>query len=115
MTTILPSQDCVTLINTFHVEPERTEALLQLLIDATEDTMRFVPGFISANLHLSLDRRRVVNYAQWRSPAAFKAMLALPQALAHMKKAKALALSFDPVLYQLCHSDDRAPQEGHRP
>ncbi|MBA3844477.1 MAG: antibiotic biosynthesis monooxygenase, partial [Actinobacteria bacterium] len=44
----------------------------------TEETMRHLPGFVSANLHLSRDRRYVANYAQWRSQEHFDAMLKHP-------------------------------------
>lgn len=29
--------------------------------------MRHIDGFVSANIHASLDGTRAVNYAQWRS------------------------------------------------
>ena len=51
--------------------------------------MRHLPGFVSANIHLSTDRTRVVNYAQWESAEAYSAMLADPTAREHMSKAAA--------------------------
>jgi quinol monooxygenase YgiN len=45
--------------------PERSDELLEVVSEATEAVMQRQPGFISANLHVNLDRRRVVNYAQW--------------------------------------------------
>jgi quinol monooxygenase YgiN len=106
MATLDPQDRYAVLINTFHVAPERAEELLAVLAEATQETMRFRPGFISANLHLSLDRARLVNYAQWRSRAHFEAMLQDPQARAHMKQAADIASSFDPVLYELRYSDE---------
>ncbi len=41
--------------------------------------MRHMPGFISANLHVSADRRHIANYAQWRSRADYDAMLKNPE------------------------------------
>lgn len=49
-------------------------ALIDLLDRATENVMRKQPGFISANIHRSLDGTRVANYAQWRSKADLEAM-----------------------------------------
>ena len=70
MTTIQEHAPLATLINVFAVAPERASELAELLRVATEETMRFVPGFVSANIHVSTDGTCVVNYAQWRSAAA---------------------------------------------
>ena len=67
MTTLDPNDGYVILINTFKVEPDRAEELLGARSRATEHGMRRRPGFVSANLHMSQDRRHVANYAQWRS------------------------------------------------
>ena len=97
-TTISKDQPVVTLINTFTVAPERQEELVQLLIEATENVMKHLPGFVSANIHRGLDGRHVANYAQWRSREDFEAMLGNPEAQAHMGPVGAMA-QFDPVLY----------------
>lgn len=101
MTTIDPNADLVTLINVFTVPPERQQALIDLLERATEEVMRALPGFVSANLHRGLDGTSVANYAQWRSVADFEAMLANPAAGAHMQEAVALAERFEPRLYRV--------------
>ncbi len=100
--TILDRQAAyVTLINTFTVDPSRADELLELLKKATAERMRDLPGFISANLHVSLDRRRVANYAQWRSREDFDAMQRDAEAQVHVREAAGIADSFDPVLYDL--------------
>ena len=63
--------------------------------------MRKQPGFISANIHRSLDGTKVANYAQWRSKADLEAMQKNPEAGVHMKEAAALADSFEPILYEV--------------
>ena len=73
LTTLDPSAGYITIINTYVVAPERAEALLNLLVRATAETIRHVPGFVSANFHINLDRTQVVNYAQWRSREAIAA------------------------------------------
>ena len=95
-----PDDRYSTLINTFEVEPEQADALIRILRDAT-DTMRRMPGFVSANLHVSRDRTRVVNYAQWASDGDMQAMLQAPEAQPHLKAAADVAKSFEPVLYSL--------------
>jgi heme-degrading monooxygenase HmoA len=108
MTTISPDRELVTLINVFTVAPERQNELLQLLQDATEHVMRHQPGFISANLHKSLDGHYVANYAQWRSVEDFQTMVNTPEAAEHMRQAAELAIDFQPVLYQVAFVDQRS-------
>ena len=100
MTTLDPSDGYLTLINTFEVSPENADKLADVLHEASGPISR-MQGFISANLHVSADRKRVVNYAQWRSRADFEAFQKNPDAQPHMKQAADLAESFDPVLYDL--------------
>ncbi|OCB14342.1 antibiotic biosynthesis monooxygenase [Mycolicibacterium porcinum] len=99
MTTIQEHSNHATLINVFTVEPQRAADLVELLRQATDDVMRHVPGFITANIHLSTDGTRVVNYAQWRSADDFQAMLADPVAREHMGRCADIAVSYDPHLY----------------
>jgi quinol monooxygenase YgiN len=99
MSVITAHADHATLINVFTVEPEQAARLASLLTSATEEVMQHVDGFISANIHLSADGTRVVNYAQWRDAAAMQAMLQDPTAREHMSKCAELAIGFDPHLY----------------
>ena len=99
MTSIQQNSGYATLINVFTVDPDRAAELAALLHTATDDVMRHRPGFRSANIHLSTDGTRVVNYAQWDSAEAYRAMLEDPTTQRHMREAAALAISFDPHLY----------------
>ena len=101
MTSISPRGNLVTLVNVFTVEPDKQQALVDLLTRATDETIQHLPGFISANIHRSLDGIRVTNYAQWRSRDDFEAMLHNPAAAPHLKDAAALAISVDPHLYDV--------------
>jgi heme-degrading monooxygenase HmoA len=83
----------------FTVEPDRATELAELLQRSTDEVMQHLDGFRSANIHVSTDGTRVVNYAQWESPEAFQAMLADSAARVHMQEAAAIATSFDPHLY----------------
>lgn len=87
----------VTLINIFTVPPERQDDLLQLLRSLTE-VMAGLPGFVSADLHRSLDGRHVANHAQWRSAADWKAMVRDPRIQACMGPVIGIA-TFEPRLY----------------
>jgi quinol monooxygenase YgiN len=99
MTTISKLNAVVTLINTFTVKPEQQAELVRVLDEATEEVMRHLDGFVSANIHTSLDKTHVANYAQWRDEAAFRAMLQHEPAKVHMAQAAALAERFEPILY----------------
>ena len=103
MTTISKDNKVVTLINVFTVEPKNQQRLLDMLIEATEKTMKSLSGFVSANIHKSADGVRVANYAQWRSREDFEAMLKNPEATAHMKPIMEIA-KFDAHLYEVVES-----------
>ncbi len=97
-TTIEAHANMATLINRFTVAPERQQELVDVLAQATEDVIRHRPGFIAANIHASVDGRYVLNYAQWESEDAFRAMLADPVCQEHMGRASGMA-EVDPGLY----------------
>ncbi|MBV8849723.1 MAG: antibiotic biosynthesis monooxygenase [Methylobacteriaceae bacterium] len=104
MTQLNPRDGHIVLINTFKVKSGKAEALLAALIKATETTVNKIPGFVSANFHVSLNGKQVVNYAQWRSKADFDRAMQVPEFQAHMKEMFELIESFDPVLYELRYS-----------
>ncbi len=101
MTNIDTREQLVTVINVFTVEPAKQQALVDLLTRATDETIQHFPGFVSANIHRSVDGARVTNYAQWRSREDFEAMLHNPAAMPHLKEAAALATNVDPHLYEV--------------
>ncbi|MGV9787324.1 antibiotic biosynthesis monooxygenase family protein [Streptomyces sp. NPDC003435] len=90
-----------TLINVFTVAPDRQIELLDLLARATEETMKYQPGFICANFHASLDGQSVINYAQWETEEHYRAMLADPEARVHMDKAGTIATDVQPRLFRV--------------
>jgi heme-degrading monooxygenase HmoA len=92
--------DIVTLINIFTVEPADQQKLVKVLQDATEEFMRHLPGFVSANIHASLDGTRVVNYAQWKTKGDFEAMFRDSGATKHFQEAHKLAKA-DPHLHRV--------------
>ena len=92
-----PNGKYLTFINTFTVEPDRAEALIQALKHSTEETFRSKTGFISVNLHMSRDHKRVVNYAQWQSKEDYDAAFKTPEVQAHIKELASMAISFDPI------------------
>jgi hypothetical protein len=71
------------------------------LDDATSKIFVTVPGFISANLHTSLDGTRVVNYAQWASEQQYKEALQRADVREHLAPATAIADKWDPTLVRV--------------
>ena len=108
MTAIDKDNKLVTLINIFTVEPAKQQQLVDLLIQATETSMRQLSGFISANIHRSLDGTKVANYAQWRSVEDFQAMQKNPAAKPNTEQVAALA-KFEPGLYEVVDTQSAAP------
>src|SRR5690349_8690262 len=113
MATIATHQDVVTLVNVFTVSPERQQQLADLLVEATGSVMNQLHGFVSANIHRSLDGTRVVNYAQWRHVEDFEAMLRDPTAQEHIQAATRLAERVEPHLYEVFFTDP-APSAERR-
>jgi quinol monooxygenase YgiN len=99
MATINSGSGICTLINVFAVDPEKHQELFDLLKEATEKVMCKLPGYISANLHISDDKKTVTNYAQWASVEDFQQMQKSEEVQKHMKQAAAVAMEIKPVTY----------------
>lgn len=84
------NKNLVTLINVFTVEPEDQQRLVDIFVEAGEAISK-QPGFISANIHKSLDGRQVINYVQWRSKEDLEAISNNPHTTAHIDEIKKLA------------------------
>jgi quinol monooxygenase YgiN len=103
MTTAPPQNKPVTLINVFTVDPSNQERLIELLSRATETSVRHAPGFISANLHRSIDGTKVTMVAQWRSAEDYQAMRNDPAPLPFLQEALTIA-KFDPGMYHVART-----------
>ena len=110
MAEIRPGHDIVTVINVFPVAPERQQALVDVLVEATQAVIRHRPGFVSASIHKGLDGTRVANYAQWRSRADLESMRADPMAQAQLARVRELATG-EPHLYEVVDTLE-APGSG---
>ncbi len=88
-----------TLINVFTVSPDDYTELFGVLQEATVNVMSKLPGYISANIHISDDKKTITNYAQWASLEDFQNMQKNPEAQEHMKLAAKIATGFKPGIY----------------
>ncbi|MER5176297.1 MAG: antibiotic biosynthesis monooxygenase family protein [Candidatus Nitrosocosmicus sp.] len=106
MTSIHKDSNIITLINIFTVDPQNQQRLVDMLVETTEQIMNMQEGFISANIHKSLDGAKVVNYAQWKSRDAFEKMLNNPKAMIHMNDVLNIAKS-DGRLYDVVFTEEK--------
>jgi len=106
MTTIKVDKDIITLINVFTVDPSRQQQLVDALIETTRQVWRLQDGFISASIHKSKDRKKVVNYVQYKGKEAFDKRLDNPEAVTHMNRVLSMAKA-DGNLYDVVFTDSK--------
>jgi heme-degrading monooxygenase HmoA len=103
-TPTLISQDInlVTVINKFSMEPENQKKLVNLLDDLRQ-VVEKLPGFISANVHRSLDGTKVISYAQWNSKEDYQAVYTNSQAIPLLGEIKKIS-KFTWNVYEVVYS-----------
>ncbi|QKW08097.1 antibiotic biosynthesis monooxygenase [Streptomyces sp. NA04227] len=89
-TVIRAGDDVATVINVFETQPDKQQELVGVLNEGLDKVVRHRPGFVSATILASKDGSKVVNYAQWRSPADAQATFGDPAVQEYGKKAAAL-------------------------
>jgi hypothetical protein len=99
MTVIESDRGVVTQINVFEVEPDNVDLLVDTLKEAAR-TVTHIPGWMSINLHVSLDRTRVTNYAQCASKEAWDAVMEVIYANGFIDRLIAIATP-RPCLYEV--------------
>ncbi len=77
-----------------------------MLVETTEQIMNIQKGFISANIHKSLDGTKVANYAQWKSRHAFEKIRNNPKAMIHMNEVLTIAKS-DGDQYDVAFTEEK--------
>jgi quinol monooxygenase YgiN len=100
VTQISLSNQVLTLINVFTVEPANQERLIELLTDATNVSVRYASGFITSILHRGTDGTKVTMYSQWRSAEDYQAMRNDPRPLPYLQEALKIA-KFEPGMYEI--------------
>lgn len=99
MTIIRADAGIITQINVFTVPAGGQQALLDHLVEAAR-ACSAVDGWISANLHRSLDGTRVVNYAQARDRDAMARVFTLLETQGFLSRGAALGTAH-PGLYDV--------------
>ncbi|MEM6311925.1 MAG: antibiotic biosynthesis monooxygenase family protein [Pseudomonadota bacterium] len=73
---ITPESDVLTMINVWTPAEGEQAAFVAMLETALSGELVAQPGFVSGNIHRSLDSDHVVMYAQWADQAALEAFIA---------------------------------------
>ncbi len=105
MPEIKANQGVVTQVNVFTVSPENQQPLIDLLIEAA-NSVRDVPGWLSASIHRSFDGVRVVNYAQCESYDAWEAVMEKLREGGYLQRNKELGVA-SPGLYEVVYTLDK--------
>lgn len=75
MPAIAKSNDVITAIIIFAVEPEKQQELIDIIIEFLQTTVKHQTGFVSSSIHKSIDGLRVMNYAQWKTQEDYQAFI----------------------------------------
>ncbi len=102
MSIIEANKGIIIQINVFTVAPENVQPLIDLLVEAA-NSVKDVPGWLSANIHRSLDGTRVVNYAQCESHEAWEAVMEKLKAGNFLERNKKLGEAH-PGLYEVVYT-----------
>jgi quinol monooxygenase YgiN len=113
MLTITAGDRPMTVINVFTVAAGQQARLVELLTQATESSIRHIPGFVGAALHRSTDGTKVTMYAQWATQEDYDRMRARPDASPILAEAMSIA-RFDPGFYEVTSvfHPDASPHAG---
>lgn len=98
MPRIVAGSGVITQINTFDILPGKQQALLELLQAAARHASE-IDGWMSASLHMSLDEKKLVNYAQCRDHASWERSIAHLHEADFIKRNKEFGTAH-PGLYQ---------------
>jgi hypothetical protein len=98
--------DGVVLINVFRLDPDQAEAFVATQVSEYKRLQGAFPGSLSANLHVSLDRTRAVNYAHFSSVDAYMAMRQSVAFAEHLDRLRGLVLQAEPQLYTVAYTQN---------
>lgn len=90
---ITPHPGFLTMVNVLTPAAGQQAETIRLLQAGMNETMRYQPGFISANIHQSLNSEHVVVYAQWQDKASVDAAVKLIQSGQAPNMAKAFTIA----------------------
>jgi quinol monooxygenase YgiN len=104
MPSIATNNELATVIIIFKVEAEKQQELIDTIADFL-NTVKQQPGFVSANIHKSIDGVKVANYAQWKTKQEFENFLNNPEV--QEKSAKIRKYNPDSHVYEVVISESK--------
>lgn len=112
MSTIVANSQVTTVVTIFTVTPEHQQQLIDLLVRASQE-VRKQPGFVSINIHKSIDGTHVLSYSQWESRQAFDEALQNAAVIQYVQSVLKLA-TFEPNFYEVAAviGPDKAADQG---
>lgn len=96
--------DGIVLINIFTINPDKAEQFVATQVAEYKRLKGQFPGSYTANLHVSLDRTRAANYANFTSVEDYMAMRNSPEFADHLKRLQGLVVKAEPQLYQVIYT-----------
>lgn len=96
----------VTVIILFKVKEGQQAAVIEQVQELFA-IAKHQPGFVSANLHRSLDGLKVANYAQWANETALENFRQLPNVQARVAPLQELVEEMDSHLYEIVASESK--------
>ena len=104
MSEISKSDGICTQITTVKLPPGKQDEVLNLM----KERARFMatqPGFISVNLHRSMDGSHVVNYVQWQNAEQLAAAHHAPEFRKKWPRFGQIADEIEPCLYEVVFTE----------
>ncbi|MDX3386239.1 antibiotic biosynthesis monooxygenase [Streptomyces niveiscabiei] len=111
MTDISAGRGLATFINVFPTKPRDQHKVVDLIVKAHEEFIRHRPGYVSGNVHRSVDGYQVVDYTQWRRREDFEAVVRDPAAAPHFAPIGELSQGRQ-LAYDVVYSHTGDGQEG---
>lgn len=96
--------DGIVLLNIFTIDPDKAEQFVATQVAEYKRLKGQFPGSYTANLHVSLDRTRAANYANFTSVEDYMAMRNSPEFADHLKRLQGLVVKAEPQLYQVIYT-----------
>ncbi|MCR9206401.1 MAG: antibiotic biosynthesis monooxygenase [Halobacteriovoraceae bacterium] len=92
----------LTVLVEFEIDPNECDQHVANIKEFLNETVKKQEGFISANLHTSLDKSKVVNYAQWKNEECYQNFLNNPEV--QKSGEKVTQKSFKVTLLKVAHA-----------
>ena len=112
MLNISKDQECFTMMVFFEVSASQQRWVLDINIEATQDKIRHMPGFVGVAFLRSLDGERVTEYIQWKSEGHLQEAMNDPEFFEHIPRLERIA-SYEVSPHEVHHAIRGDPQIEH--